>query len=135
MTGAKFSTPYVLARYLVSGSVALEHFSESAVQEPDVQSLADRVSLTIDDEYEAAFPEKWGAAVTVELADGRTMTGTCEVPRGDHRRPLSEPEYRQRTHRLLEWGLESSTAADEALDALTDLSERTVDDVVTALCR
>lgn len=133
MTSAKFSTPYVLARYLVSGSVSLEHFSPEAIADPEIQALADRVSLAVDPEFEAAFPEKWGAAVTVELADGRNLEGSCAVPRGDYRRPISDEEYRERTQRLLEWGLESEADAATAHVALDDLLSRSVRDVVDAL--
>lgn len=134
LTSAKFSTPYVLARYLISGAVSLEHFSPDAVTDQEVQSLADRVSLSVDPDYEAAFPEKWGAAVTVTCADGRTMSGACEVPRGDRRRPLSNATYRERTRRLLEWGIESDAKVDAAIDALDTLLSRPIRDTVDALC-
>ena len=134
MTSAKFSTPYVLARYLTSGAVELAHFSPDAIADPAVQAVADQITLTVDPTFEAAFPEMWGARVTVSLADGRTLTGICEVPRGDHRRSLSDEEYRKRTRRLLAWGLDDESA-DTALTVLTDLQSRSVREIVDALCR
>jgi len=125
MTGAKFSTPYVLARYLHDGSVTLEHFTEDAIAETSVQALASRVRLVHDEAYEAAFPESWGASVEVTLADGTTLTGDRDYPRGDRRDPIPADEYRERTRALLAHAL-PERRVDDALSALTTLDERPV---------
>jgi 2-methylcitrate dehydratase PrpD len=117
MTGAKFSTPYVLARYLQDGELSLSDFDDDAIAEPSVRQLATRVELVHDEGFEAAFPESWGARVAIELADGTTLTGERDYPRGDYRDPIPEGEYRERTHTLLAHGL----SADRAEDALTAL--------------
>jgi len=122
MTGAKFSTPYVLARYLRDGEVTLSQFTPEALGGEGVRALADRVTLERDDAYEAAFPESWGARVAVELSDGRTLTGARDYPRGDYRDPLPEAEYRERNRALLAWGLpearvEGAMAALEAVES------------------
>lgn len=126
MTGAKFSTPYILARYLHDGAVDLAHFTETAVAEEPVRRLASRVDLLQDEEYEAAFPESWGARVEVTLDDGTTLARSREYPRGDYRDPLSPEEYRGRTRRLLAHGLPDGQAATavDALDSLTDAPVR-----------
>jgi 2-methylcitrate dehydratase PrpD len=120
LTGAKFSTPFVLARYLTDGHIGLESFTPDAIADVDVRALAERVDLVVDDEYEAAFPDDWGARVDVTLADGRTLTGDCPYPRGDYRDPLSTADLRDRNRALLAHGLgdDRATHALEALDAV-----------------
>ncbi|MFC7157429.1 MmgE/PrpD family protein [Halomarina halobia] len=129
LTGAKFSTPYVLARYLHSGAVELADFEPERVVDPAVQSLAERVTLHVDEAFEAAFPEDWGARVRVTLASGEVRTGERAYPRGDYRDPLSEEEFRDRCRRLLD-PLDDPEAA---LDAVLAVDERPVRDVTAAL--
>ena len=132
MTAGKFSAPYVLARYLHSGSVALDHFDEEALTDTGVRTLAGRVSLHEAEEYEAAFPDSWGARVEVRLADGSTLHGAREYPRGDHRDPIPAAEYRERTRALLAEGL-GDARADDALAALDGLADQPVSETVAAL--
>ncbi|WP_435096800.1 MmgE/PrpD family protein [Halorubrum sp. N11] len=146
MTAGKFSAPYVLATYLCRGSVDLDGFTDEALADETVRSVAARVELREDDGYEAAFPESWGASVTVELRDGTTLTGARDYPRGDYRDPMPDAEYRERNRALLVHGLsggsdddraEGKNVADarieEALDALDAAAERPVRETVAAL--
>jgi 2-methylcitrate dehydratase PrpD len=132
MTGAKFSTPYVLARYLHDGAIDLDSFTPEAIADGSVRSLARRVELVDDDTYEAAFPESWGARVRVELSDGTTLDGDRDYPRGDHRDPLSSVELRDRNRKLLEHGL-GTDRADVELEALESVTERPVRTTVGSL--
>ena len=125
MTGAKFSTPYVLARYLQDGELLLTDFDDDAITEESVRELAARVELVHDDAFEAAFPESWGARVAVERADGTTLTGEREYPRGDYRDPIPEAAYRERTRTLLAHGLPNERVTD-ALSALDSVADQPV---------
>jgi 2-methylcitrate dehydratase PrpD len=126
MTGAKFSTPYVLARYLSDGELSLDSFTGTALEDGAVRDLAARVELVRDESFERAFPESWGARVEVRLADGTRLAGERAHPRGDHRDPLPEAEYRERTRECLAAGLpeERVPGAMAALDGVADRSVR-----------
>ena len=132
MTAAKFSTPYVLARYLADRSVDLADFTAEAIGDPGVLSLASTVDLVHDEGFEAAFPERWGARVTVELADGTTFTGECEDPPGGPHDPLSDEAWRTRTRGLLGYGLPAHQV-DDAMGALDAVARRPVRRTVAAL--
>lgn len=125
LTGAKFSTPYVLARYLVDGSVELEHFIAEQIGDESVQSLATRVSLREDAEYETRFPDSWGARVTVELTDGTELVGERRYPYGDYRDPIPDEAYRERNRNLLAHGLPEHRVAD-ALRGLDEVDSNQV---------
>ena len=137
MTAGKFSAPYVLAAYLCRGTVDLDGFTAEALADETVRSVAARVELREDDAYEAAFPESWGASVTVELRDGATLTGARDHPRGDYRDPMADADYRERNRALLAHGLsadgDSTAGVDEALDALGAVAERPVRETIAAL--
>jgi len=132
MTGAKFSTPYVLARYVRDGAVELSHFDEDAITDIDVRQLAKRVELRRDETYEAAFPESWGARVTVRSTDGSELVATREYPRGDYRDQLPSADLRDRNRRLLAWGLPDEQV-DDALAALDGVVDRSVRATVASL--
>ncbi|MFW5905635.1 MAG: MmgE/PrpD family protein [archaeon] len=130
-TSAKFSIPYVLGRYLVSGGVSLQHFLEDVVREPAVLDLAKTVTVDAEARFEAEFPDSWGAAVRVETTDGRVLTGDRAYPSGDHRDPMTEEDFEKRTRDLLAWGLDDGV--DEAAAALFDLPNRSMDSVARSL--
>ncbi len=132
MTGAKFSTPYVLARYLHDGAVTLDHFSDQAIADDQVRDLASRVELVEDAAYEAAFPESWGARVEVAVSEGTSLTGARSYPRGDYRDPLPEEDYRDRTASLLGYGLPEERVR-EAIAALDSLLGQPVPVTTAAL--
>lgn len=117
LTGAKFSIPYVLARQLHSGDVTLEQFTPDAIANEAVQALADRVDVQAAAEFDAAFPDDWGARVTVELRDGTTVSGERAYPRGDYRDPIPDDEFTDRLETLLAYGL-SETASTTALEVI-----------------
>ncbi|WP_049998898.1 MmgE/PrpD family protein [Halococcus sediminicola] len=131
-TAAKFSTPYVLARYLRSGELGLSHFTPDAIADPTVRELAERVRLVGSERFEDAFPEKWGAAATVRLADGTVHSGERSFPTGDHRDPMDEAALRTRQRELLLEGL-SETETTAALDAITTVDDRPVREITDAL--
>ncbi|ELY62943.1 MmgE/PrpD family protein [Natrinema versiforme] len=112
LTGAKFSIPYVLARYVTSGGLRLEHFHPDRIADDAVRALADRVTVRAADEFDDAFPESWGARVTLEYADGRTAVGERAYPAGDHRDPIAPAAFDERLRTLLDYGLPDGTAED-----------------------
>lgn len=131
-TSAKFSIPYVLARYLHSGAVTLEHFDPDAVTDEAVADLAERVEVRAVDAFDAAFPEDWGARVTVELDDGSAASAERAYPRGDYRDPIPDDEFRARLESLFAHGLPAGDA-ESITDAVLALRNRDVREVGAAL--
>lgn len=132
LTAAKFSTPYVLARWITDGEISLDAFGSDHLGEESVWSLAERVHLHEDEAYERAFPESWGARVEVTTVSGETLTGSRAYPRGDRRDPLSPDELRTRNRTLLVHGL-NADRADDALAALTAIVDTSIADTVAQL--
>jgi len=124
-TSAKFSIPYVLARYLSTGDLWIDAFDGASLDDPDVRSLAQRVVLHDAPEYEESFPEHWSARVEVALSDGETLTAECVDPPGDYRRfPGREPLV-EKFERLLATRFDEREAS-AALEALLDARNRKV---------
>ena len=131
-TAAKFSTPYVLGRYLVSGDLRLEHFSPAAIADPPVDELAERVRLVRAERFDEAFPEAWGAAATVRLTDDTKLSGERTFPRGDYRDPMTDSALRARQRELLAHGLDGSDV-ERATNAIAAIDSWPVREVTAAL--
>ncbi|MBN1160670.1 MAG: MmgE/PrpD family protein [Dehalococcoidales bacterium] len=83
---AAFSYEYVTATAFLFGSVRPEHFTESAIRNPQVAEFIKKIKLTAVEDVEF---EK--ARMTVTLKDGRRLTQTCTKVKGD---PQSNPMTR-----------------------------------------
>jgi 2-methylcitrate dehydratase PrpD len=81
---AKFSMEYCIARALLSGPPALDHFAELAVGDPQVIALLERTEMIVDPELTASWV--WGTpratVVEVELTSGEVLTRRGDLPPG-----------------------------------------------------
>ena len=88
---SKFSMGTVLAlvaHYRHAGLPEFEqHFRDDAVMQ-----LRDRIEMALDPEVDGAYPRRWIGKVTVHTADGRTLPGRVDEPKGDPGNTLSRDE-------------------------------------------
>jgi 2-methylcitrate dehydratase PrpD len=91
----------MLAQYSIPFCVALAHvrdprdprsFDESALREPQIRSLAERVTITIAKHR----PTPLAADVTVTLKDGRVLTRSVADFKGTPEQPLDRAELREK---------------------------------------
>ena len=91
----------MMAQYSIPFCVALAHvrdprdprsFDESALREPQIRSLAERVAISIAKER----PTPLAALVTVKLKDGRVLTRCVADFKGTPTQPLDRGELREK---------------------------------------
>ncbi|TBL75992.1 MmgE/PrpD family protein [Paenibacillus thalictri] len=87
---AKFSLQFCTALAAVKRSAGLADFSKSALADPEVLALMRRVEVGVDPQIDAAYPEKWGAAIEVKLADGTRIAKQTDYPKGDPESPVTD---------------------------------------------
>lgn len=88
---AKFSLEYAVARALLSGEVQLRHFTDEAVNEPEVRSLMEK-SRWVEKYPDPAggYLENFGSkSVTVTLKDGRQYSRELHLSNGMFSLPLT----------------------------------------------
>ncbi len=100
---SKFSMGTVLALIALRHSASLGEF-ETALDDAAVAAFRDRVTMALDPEVDAAYPERWIGKVTVRTADGRTLHGRVDEPKGDPGNTLSRAELEDKAYRLAEFG-------------------------------
>jgi 2-methylcitrate dehydratase PrpD len=101
---AKMSIPFSIAAALRHGEVAETNYEH--LDDPEVLRLARLVRLETDAGFTAAFPEKQGAQVEIELADGRKLgEALADVV------PATEAEVRARFRASTTDALDATRAA------------------------
>jgi 2-methylcitrate dehydratase PrpD len=107
----KFSMGTVLGLIAVHGRAGLGEFDRDFLA-PEVAGFRDKVAMQLDTEVDAAYPARWIGKVSVETADGRTLQGRVDEPKGDPGNSLSRAEIEDKMQRLAHYG--EGATADEA---------------------
>jgi 2-methylcitrate dehydratase PrpD len=88
----KFSMNYLLARALIDGEVTLDAFTDSAVREPAIVRLAEKLQMRLDPDLERRDGGSRPARVTVRLIDGRTLSREVRHAKGSLASPMTPAE-------------------------------------------
>jgi len=89
---SKFSMGFVLALIGRYGRAGVNDFTDEALADAQLLDLHGRVEMILDTEIDAAYPDKWMAAVEVETKDGQTLSARVEIPKGDPGNTLRRDE-------------------------------------------
>jgi 2-methylcitrate dehydratase PrpD len=120
---AKFSMGTVLGLLAVYGKAGVYEFNE-CFREDQVQAFRRRVSMVLDPEVDALYPQRWVGKVTITTTDGRDLNARVDEPKGDPGNTLSRAEIEQKAVMLAE--LAGAATADEmrgVLDSLWRIAE------------
>jgi aconitate decarboxylase len=109
----KFSVQFTLAAALLDGAVTLSSFTDERLKRSDMQSLLNRIALTMTPEITTEYNAGRYVDVEIELADGTVVRERCERPRGSWgAEPISDAEHMVKVRDCLSGSL-ASTAVDE----------------------
>jgi 2-methylcitrate dehydratase len=119
---ADHSIPYVVACALARGRVNRGDLDESQLTAPDIVRLLDVLTVEVDQECAAAWPEACMNRVTVAFADGGEESATVRYYRGHAKNPMSDREledkFRDQAASVL-----TDADADALLAAIWELDE------------
>jgi len=118
---AQYSLPFPVAAAVVRGTVGAVEVT-TALNDPTIRALAQRVEISEDDRHNDAFPANRFARVTLRLIDGTEFVSTDTEPRGDPENHLSDLEIRDKfaglAHPVL--GADRSKNVEVGVDSLID---------------
>ncbi|MDG7007834.1 MAG: MmgE/PrpD family protein [Nitrososphaerota archaeon] len=86
---AKFSIPYIVSNYFLSGELTIDTFADASVLRDSWRGLASKVHVSVDEAMEARYPKEWGSELDVVLKDGSVLRSACQ-----NANPVSEEELR-----------------------------------------
>jgi len=115
---SKYSLPHAAAVMVVRGNAGHSAIDDSALRDPAIAAVRERVHVVEDAAMSAVAPKLRPARVTLKLKDGRTVTHECESHRGDFNRPFAESEIRAKFYELAGEALtaEGSTKVEAAVE-------------------
>jgi len=119
---SKYSLPHAAATLVVRGGAGYAALDDSALQDPVIAALRQRVRVTEDPAMTAVAPRLRPARVTVTLTDGRRATHSRESHRGDFQQPFAESAIRRKFRELASVVLhpEGVRSAENAVDRSED---------------
>src|SRR6202790_4884170 len=99
---AKFSMGTVLGMIALYGRAGMKEFAEH-FDEPRVAAFREKCVMALDPEVDDAYPKRGIGKLTIETADGRTLHGRVDEPKGDPGNTLTRSELEQKASRLAEF--------------------------------
>lgn len=129
---AQYSLPFVVGATLAVGPTRFDAYREENLNDPTILAIADKVEASADDEIERHFPDHFGTAVEITLADGTTRCATVMDSIGTPARPMSLDDVKAKALSLIA-PLDRSFDVDALFDAIVTLQQhgcRRVEDMV-----
>ena len=97
---SKYSLPHAAAVMVVRGRAEHSDMDDSALLDPAITAMRQRVSVVEDTAMSAVAPRLRPARVIMTLKDGRKAVHACESHEGDFNRPYSEATLRGKFREL-----------------------------------
>lgn len=113
---SKFSMGTVLAIVALFRRAGVKEF-EAHFNDPRVAAFREKVDMIPDPEVDEAYPLRWIGKVTVKTADGRTLFGKIDEPKGDPGNTLTRSELERKALHLAEF---SGAATDDEMRLIFD---------------
>jgi 2-methylcitrate dehydratase PrpD len=88
----KFCMGYLLARAIIDGRVSLDAFTDSAVKDPNVLKLAEKVQMRLDNKLRAQNDGSRPCRVTISLKNGQTYCREAQHAKGSPEVPMTPDE-------------------------------------------
>jgi 2-methylcitrate dehydratase PrpD len=122
---AKFAVPYVLAAGFVHGGVGLGAFTASAIADPRVLALAEKVKYVIDPQN--PYPNNYTGHMRATLKDGSVVEERQPYLRGGAHEPLTRQDVIDKFLLNAKHGGWSRAQSDAALKLLASLYNGRID--------
>jgi 2-methylcitrate dehydratase len=119
---ADHSIPYVVACALARGRVKRDDLDESQLADPGIRRLLDVLTVEVDPECVASWPEACMNRVTVTFADGDQESRSVRYYRGHARNPMSDGELEEKFRDQAE-SVITQADADALLKAIWELDD------------
>ena len=114
---AGYSLPVTASVVLARGSWYREDIG--AYDEPEIRRLRHLVKVHLDEELEAAYPEKNGCVVQVVTQDGTQHEGRVEYAKGEPENMLTDAEFESKFRRLV-----GDLLPEEQTDQILEMTSR-----------
>ena len=115
VNSAKMSIPYSLAVALFTGKGGMDEFTETYINNTEILSITDKITVSDVDELTSSCPQKRVAIVTVKTKNG-DFTERVDYPKGEPENPLSQQELEDKFRGLAIYGGLTKQECDEVIN-------------------
>ncbi len=119
----KFSLQHCVAITLLCGEPGLEDFEPPALVRPEVAALRQRSVVEVEPVFDTAYPERYGASVSVTLKSGRVLDQSISDALGDPDNPLPEEKLIEKARMLMSAAKTPQSVISNVIDSALDLAE------------
>jgi 2-methylcitrate dehydratase PrpD len=98
---AQFSAPFAAATALVFGAAGAPEYRQPVIDDPRIRALMAVTDCYTAADLDALYPERWPAAVEIEMADGRVFKTRVEYALGEPENPLSGDALKRKFRELV----------------------------------
>ena len=98
---ARFSIAFCVAAAMKGYDLSRIEALSEALKDDETRALCQRITITPDTQFDAAFPAMRGAALEVQMADGATHSTTIETRKGAPENPLTQGEMEHKAKTLI----------------------------------
>lgn len=116
---AKFSLQHCVAVALTDGNATLNSFDGAA--RGRLAALAARTTAIVDGAFDSAYPDRWGARLSVRTTSGETLTAERHGCKGDPEHAVTPKELRAKAALLLQHGGLGRERAARLIEAVLEL--------------
>jgi 2-methylcitrate dehydratase PrpD len=116
----KFCMGYLLARAIIDGKVSLDAFTDTAVRDQNVLSLAEKVHMRVDKSLKAANAGSRPCRLTMRLKNGQTHVREAQHARGSPEVPITQDELKAKFTECVRQAIDEGKTA-RALEYLARL--------------
>ncbi|MFV2038947.1 MAG: MmgE/PrpD family protein [Acidimicrobiales bacterium] len=119
---AQYSLPFAVAAAVARGRLGVDEVSDAALADPEILRLSTTARITERADFNASFPERRFAEVTIVGRDATTVSSPATEARGDPEAHLSQGEIVHKFEGLAKpvLGDERTEAIRAAVDGLDD---------------
>lgn len=90
---AKFSIQFCVALAILKGTGNLQVFNELSLNDPQIRSLMNDITVKVDERITNNYPEKWGTKLIVTFKNREVWTVETDYPKGDPENPLTSVDF------------------------------------------
>lgn len=116
---AKFSLHHCAAAAFTDGELGLDSFNAAARER--LSKLMAKTTVRASDEFNAAYPSRWGARLTLETAGGERLIAERPICKGDPELPVTPDEMRAKAAMLLSHAGLAEARAEALIDGVLSL--------------
>jgi 2-methylcitrate dehydratase PrpD len=127
-SAGRFSIPFSVALALVKNDAGADKYCEENIRDQTIQNLASKVEMVASGKWEALYPQKRGATVTIVNKEGGSVSAEVDLAKGEPENPASWQEiYRKFITNSTQ--LVSRDRAERLGAAINDLEQSSVEDL------